>query len=414
MTTMRLTKRAVERLPAPDPSGKQKLFWDSELKGFGLLISGVTTTKSYVAQRTLDDGRTRRLTIGSVAEIDLDRARAMAADLIHQMRHGEDPKALKRSAANWTLRRALDEYIKARKSLKPKSAASYRQWVGKHLGGWMDRPLRTITADEVEDRHRAIQTEIAKHRKAQPDHFKSESGTRTANQVLRIFGMVWNFVADRDATLPANPVRRLKRQWYDEPRRTRLVKADQLPAFYAGIEALQHPVYRDYIKFLLFSGMRRTEAASLRWDMVDLAAKVIRVPADTKTETPLNLPMSSFVCDLLIARRSLGDSGWVFPGQRGKPIGEPSDYFKAIAEASGASVSAHDLRRTYITIAESCDISPLALKGLLNHALGGDVTSGYIVMSTERLREPAQRVCDRLLELIGLTGPAADNVTRLG
>ena len=89
------------------------------------------------------------------------------------------------------------------------------------------------------------------------------------------------------------------------------------------------------------------------------------------------------------------------------------DVFKAIAEASGVSVSAHDLRRTYITLAESCDISPLALKGLLNHALGGDVTSGYIVMSTERLREPAQRVCDRLLELIGLTGPAADNVTRL-
>jgi hypothetical protein len=74
-------------------------------------------------------------------------------------------------------------------------------------------------------------------------------------------------------------------------------------------------------------------------------------------------------------------------------------------------VSVHDLRRTDITIAESCDISPLALKGLLNHALGGDVTSGYIVMSTERLREPAQN--DRLLELIGLTAPAADNVTRI-
>jgi hypothetical protein len=117
--------------------------------------------------------------------------------------------------------------------------------------------------------------------------------------VLRIFGQLWNLVGDRDPTLPANPVRRLKRQWFDEPRRTRLVKADQLPAFYAGIEALQHPVYHDYIKFLLFTGMRRTE-------MVDFAAEVIRVSADTKTETPLNLPMSSFVQDLLVARRSLG------------------------------------------------------------------------------------------------------------
>jgi site-specific recombinase XerD len=339
MPTIKLTNRAVARIPAPDPSGKQKLMWDSELKGFGLLISGVTSSKSYVAQRTLDDGRTRRVTIGSVAEIDLDRARAMAADLIHQLRHGIDPKAARRSAANWTLRRALDEYLKARKSLRPKSVSSYRHWLGKHLDAWMDRPMRTITADEVEERHRAIQAEIGKRRKMQPDHFKSESGTRTANQVLRIFGQLWNFVGDRDPTFPANPVRRLKRQWFDEPRRTRLVKADQLPAFYAGIEALQHPVYRDCIKFLLFTGMRRTEAASLRWDMVDFAAKVIRVPADTKTETPLNLPMSSFVRALLIDRRALGDSGWVFPGQRGKPIGEPSDYFKAIAGASAPSTS---------------------------------------------------------------------------
>jgi len=55
----------------------------------------------------------------------------------------------------------------------------------------------------------------------------------------------------------------------------------------------------------------------------------------------------------------------------------------------------------------------LALKALVNHALGGDVTGGYVQMTVERLREPAQKVCDRLLELTGLTTPAADNVKRL-
>jgi hypothetical protein len=160
MPTAKLTRAAVARIPAPDPSGKQKLIWDAELKGFGLLVSGVTNSRSFVAQRTLDDGRSRRVTIGAVGEIDLDCARAMAADLIHQMRHGIDPKAVRHSAANWTLRRALDEYLKARKNLKPTSAWSYRHWLGRHLDAWLDRPLRTITADEVEERHRAIQAEI--------------------------------------------------------------------------------------------------------------------------------------------------------------------------------------------------------------------------------------------------------------
>lgn len=399
------------------------------MKGFGVLASGLTTTRSYIAQRRLDDRRTRRVTIGAVGEIDLDDARAKAADVIHQMRHSIDPKATRRSAANWTLRQALDEYLKARKNLKPKSVASYRQWLGRHLDAWMDRPLRTITPDEVEDRHRAIQAEIGQRRKAQPAHWKSASGTRTANQVMRVFGVLWTFVGDRDATMPANPVRRLKRQWFDEPRRTRLVRADELPAFYAAIKALPHPIYRDYIQFLLFTDMRRTEAASLTWDMVDFTARVIRVPTDNTKADALDLPMSSYVRDLLVARRALGDSGFVFPARKsgrpsasrasaesGLPVSEPNDYFKAIAETSGVLVSAHDLRRTFTTIAESCDLSEWAVKALINHTLGrSDVTGGYIQMSPSRLREAAQRVCDRLMELVGLTPPAAtaENITRL-
>ena len=55
-------------------------------------------------------------------------------------------------------------------------------------------------------------------------------------------------------------------------------------------------------------------------------------------------------------------------------------------------------RRTWSTIAESCDIPPIALKALINHALDdGDVTEGYVRMVVSRLREPAERVCNRLI-----------------
>ena len=84
--------------------------------------------------------------------------------------------------------------------------------------------------------------------------------------------------------------------------------------------------------------------------------------------------MSSFVHDLLVARRAIGHDRFVFPssGKSGH-IAEPKFPLRQVAVASGISISAHDLRRTYITVAESCDISPLALKALVNHALGGDV-----------------------------------------
>ena len=48
-------------------------------------------------------------------------------------------------------------------------------------------------------------------------------------------------------------------------------------------------------------------------------------------------------------------------------------------------------------------MSPLALSALVNHSLGRDVTSGYVVMTAERLREPAQRVCNRIKALCGIS-----------
>ena len=117
----------------------------------------------------------------------------------------------------WTLRKALDEYILARKDLKPASATYYRHEVGRNLGGWLDRPLASISPEDVEDRHREIQAEIASRRQPKAQ-FVSESGAATANQALRIFGTLWSFVADRDPSLAANPVRRLKRGWYAEGR----------------------------------------------------------------------------------------------------------------------------------------------------------------------------------------------------
>jgi integrase len=154
---------------------------------------------------------------------------------------------------------------------------------------------------------------------------------------------------------------------------------------------------RDYLLTLLFTGLRRSEAASLTWDDVDLKARVIRVPAlRTKAGRKLDLPMSDFVYGLLAARREIGKDKFVFPSS-GK-----DGPLRLVAKASGVEVSAHDLRRTFITVAEGTDISPLALKALVNHALGNDVTSGYVQITAERLREPAQRVADRLKALCNI------------
>jgi integrase len=70
-----------------------------------------------------------------------------------------------------------------------------------------------------------------------------------------------------------------------------------------------------------------------------------------------------------------------------------------VSARSGVKFTIHDLRRTFITIAESLGISPYALKRLLNHRIDADVTAGYIVIDAERLRQPVEQIAERILEL---------------
>jgi integrase len=275
----------------------------------------------------------------------------------------------------------------------------YRQ-IERYLADWMDLPLRDITGDKVEKRHRSLAADI---------------GTTTANLTLRVLRVLWNFQAERTPDMPPNPVLRLRRQWFEEPRRERMVRAEDLPKFYQAVLSLPNPIARDFLLLLLFTGMRRGEASRLRWDDIDFVQRVIRLPAtSTKSKKKIELPMSDSVRSLLIARRSLGDSGYVFPGNGTTGhIGDPASTVVTVAAMCGVRISSHDLRRTFVTIAESSDVSVMALKTMVGHSLGRDITFGYVQMTTERLREPVQRVCNRIKELCGITPVAADNVAKL-
>src|SRR5437764_14798950 len=99
MSTKKLTQAVVDGVRAPTRSGKQELIWDEGLRGFGLLLSGATNRISYVCQRKLGDGRTRRVTIGAANVLPLEDARREALAVLRTFAHGVDPKAARRRAA---------------------------------------------------------------------------------------------------------------------------------------------------------------------------------------------------------------------------------------------------------------------------------------------------------------------------
>jgi integrase len=404
MPRQKLTQKVVDRLPAPDPSGRQVLHWDTELKGFGVLCSGTTTAQSFIVQRDLVGGRTRRVTVGPCNVLTLEAARKQAEGILSDFYRGIDPKAGRRGAI--TLQQALDDYLAARKDLRPKSARMYRLAVERYLAPWADLPLRNITPEMVEARHRAIAAEVERG-----GRYRGQVMANTAMVTLRI---LWNFAADRVPDLPPHPMRRLRRAWFPVHRRERHVLADQMPAFHIALMELPNAIQRDFLRLLLFMGLRLGEASSLTWNDVDFGARALRIPADrTKAGRRLDLPLTDYVHDLLVARRAIGRERYVFPGNGASGhISDPQSPLRRVAASTGINISPHDLRRTFLTVAESTDISPLALKALVNHS-SNDVTAGYVQMNVERLREPAQRVCDKLKELCGIQPVVPDTVRPL-
>jgi integrase len=389
MPRTKLTEKIIPRLQGratTDKSREPVIWFDEDMPGFGVMVSTKTGLKTYVVQRDLlkPNGRkkTRRETLGLVGkEIKtLDEARELAGEKIRSMRLGIDPKAIARASV--TLAQASEAYLAARPNMAEKSIRDYRRVFEVYLKDWGDNRLSEITRERVERRH----LELGKEHPA------------TANGVMRALRAVFNWAIDRYPDVTTNPVR-LHGQWFKIHRRESHVRGDELPKFYAAVMKLANPVQRDYLLLLLFTGLRREQAASLTWRDVDFTAKVIRFPAlRTKAKRKLDLPMCDVVFKLLKARRELGDAHFVFPayGRRGH-IGEPKHPLGLISEATGISISVHDLRMTFTNAAVAAGVHTFQLKALLSHAVGeSDVTAGYVILSENDLREPAQKVADVL------------------
>lgn len=388
MPSLRLTRRAIDDIPFS--ADGQILYRDTLLSGFGLRVG--SRSKVYFAEGQVNR-TTRRVTIGRADVFAPEVARKKALALLGEMAEGRNPNEEKKKevVAKVTLADAFEGFFAARPHLSPHTVLNYTRTAKLYLRAWRKKPINSITRQMVLKRHQELSVEV---------------GKTTANNVMRHLRSVYNFAAATHDEFPPNPVQILTqaRAWHRERRRQTVVTAQDLPMWWKAVMA--EPDYaRDFLLMALFTGMRRGELMALRWENVDLTALTLHLPK-TKNGDPLNLPLSSFLADLLTARKKqAGESPFVFPGP-GKQghLMETKKFLLRVSAGSGVSFTLHDLRRTFITIAESLDVPYYALKRLLNHRANGDVTGGYIVVNAERLRGPVEQVAERILELANAEG----------
>tara|TARA_R110002110_G_scaffold14698_1_gene67582 strand:- start:4742 stop:5941 length:1200 start_codon:yes stop_codon:yes gene_type:complete len=375
----------------------QAFYRDSALPGFGLRVTN-TGAKSYIVEKRIK-GKVKRMTIGRHGPLTPEKARIKAVELLGDITVGKDPVAEKKAerVRGVTLSEAFESYLAARHDLKPGTVNNYRKCIDGALADWKNKPLSEIDKDLVQARHAKI----------------GKTAPARANNVMRVLRAVFNHAMEQyeddkgQPIIQMNPTRRIShtRSWYRIERRTGVLRPDQLKAWFDATELLQHATSRDLLQLLLFTGLRKTEGATLAWEDIDLVQKTLTV-RDTKNRDPHILPLSGFLLDLLTRRSKESESAWVFPSPRNDgPLKEPRHAVEQVTKISGIKFTLHDLRRTFITIAESLDISAYAMKRLVNHRMPNDVTAGYIISDVERLRTPMESIEEYLLNAVQTSQP---------
>ncbi|RLA50876.1 MAG: integrase [Gammaproteobacteria bacterium] len=391
----RLNKTFIDKVEAPHAApGKQAqaFYRDSALPGFGLRVTN-TGVKSFIVEKRIK-GKVKRITIGRYGPLTPEKARIKAIEVLGDITVGRDPIAEKKAqhARGVTLGEAFDSYLAARHDLKPGTIKNYRKCIDGALADWKTKPLTELDKTMVQQRHAKI----------------GKTAPARANNVMRVLRAIFNHAMEQyeddqgQPIIQVNPTKRIShtRSWYRIERRTSVLKPHQLKAWFEATVQLQQTTTRDYLQLLLFTGLRKTEAATLTWDNIDLQHRTLTVP-DTKNREPHTLPLPEFLHELLQRRYEVRESDWVFPSPRNDgPLTEPRNAVKRVAELSGITFMMHDLRRTFITVAESLDISAYAMKRLVNHRMPNDVTAGYIISDVERLRIPMQDIASFLTKQI--------------
>jgi integrase len=324
------------------------------------------------------------VTLGRINELSVTDARKAANEILVAARQGRDVIGEQRAKhrAGLTLVDAYNEYSTALKRRGvSENTLIHNAATWKRVSRYGNRELALITKRDV----RAWHTEWGK------------SGPSAANHAGRLLRTVYNYAARFADHLPANPCTAI--EWFPERELRRVIAAEDVSAWWSKVEAIENPVRRAYWKVILFTGLRKSDAASMRWSEVDERGIHRPNPKGGRTRA-FTLPMTSELKAILTEARiaaTLVDpkSDWVFPAA------SRTGHLMEATEKTFPDVKPHALRRTYATACIEAGIDPYTVKMLLNHTPDkGDVTARYVQPSADHAARAAQIVASHIGRLV--------------
>ena len=378
-STLKLTKRIVERLKV---EGKDAIFWDRDLAGFGVRVHA-TGRKLYVVQSRGPAGL-KRVTLGRVGTETVDVRRREAAVVIDRIKRGEDPipsKPAPEPTVADLAERFLEKYVAVR--CKPGTAKNYRQAIQHHvLPALGKKALKDVAPEDVTALHHKLRDTPA-----------------AANQAMWVLSKMFAQAESWGMVPPGlRPTRHVRQ--YRGASRERFLTPEEYRHLGTTLTRLEAegsmmPSAVVAIRLLMLTGCRSDEILTLKWDDVDRTARVLRL-RDSKTG-PRMVPLTGPVLKVLDGIEREDGVSWVLRGGKaGTRLACLSWHWRRIKQETGLhDVRVHDLRHSYASRALALGEGLPAIGRLLGH-VRVSTTAKYAHLVRDAEKTAAARTGDSI------------------
>jgi len=401
------------------PSTGRETYLDEGVNGLTLRVTSNGVMSFIVRKRITGKPTPLYSTLGHYPAMTINQARIQAREIINIISQGVNPNSLKDDAISKysiTLQKVFDDYLLSHTNLAKSTVTNYNSLIKTYLSDWKKKPIAEISRDMVEQRHRDITNGTGRF-------IKRDGSPSRANTTMRLLKALFNYAKGRyednkrEPLFVHNPVEILNfnKAWNKERPRQGVVHKYDFKKWYEGVMKLpleeansksinSGEVVRDLLIFIMFTGLRRNEALTLKWSDINFDNHSFTIE-DTKNNESHSLPLTFKLLEVFEKRQkdrenpviNPYDNPYVFQGST--PNGHlhpPKTQLMRARKLVGFDFDFHSLRRTFITTANSLAMSDYTLKKLINHKNPQDVTGRYIVLDIEELREPMEQITEEL------------------
>ncbi|HEY5129998.1 MAG TPA: tyrosine-type recombinase/integrase [Bradyrhizobium sp.] len=326
-------------------------------------IDVVARYRTEARKRAAVAAAMKRGAAGAVADVTTFTGAAAEFFVFHKTKHGIRPRRWRDDARLLGLRwRSGDDPEKVAPEVVSGSIAAI----------WSAKPVDEVKkADVIEMVDDAMRNGV-------PGLIRTNEGVSgpRGRKVHAALSSVFRWLELRDK-VPVNPARDA---WHPPapPSRTRFLDDAEISLLWRGCDALRQP-YNSLFRLLLLAGLRRDEAAKIRFDEIDANGVLTVPPVRTKNHVELVLPLPQMALDILAGvPRVEGHSSLVFGIGGDKP---PQDFsrLKLLLDAEMARIAGrqikpfvtHDIRRTVASGMQRIGIRFEVIEAVLNHVIAG-------------------------------------------